>query len=94
MDSQWLNSLFEGGFFELVLLIFLYGLIFKKLVSSIIKGDLISLILLCSFTGLFIISFFGSLFNEPKITWIFYLLIWFVLINPTTENRTLYEKSN
>ncbi len=71
---------FDQGLVGLVLFVALLGVVVARLLGQILKGERYSAVLLSSLTGFLVVGVIGSLFDVPRLTLLFYLLLFTTLI--------------
>ncbi len=78
----WVSLLFEQGWVGLTLfnILLLYTLI--TLGKKMVRGDVFSLLLLSSFAGFLIVGLIDSLFDSPRISLFFFLMIFISILQP------------
>ncbi len=80
VDNQWIASFFEGGIIELLFFCLLLFTLLWQLYKQSFTQEYNNIILFASLSGFIIISFFGSPLDNPKISWLFYLISWLIII--------------
>jgi hypothetical protein len=82
VKNLWVSAFFEGGIIELLLIsLYLFWLLSRCYKRSQ-SGEHFSTILLAALTGVMVVGFFGSFFDDPRVGWLFFMLSWFVVIPP------------
>ncbi len=80
IKNLWVDAYFEGGILGFGLLMALLGFILWTLARRILAGDSAAVILLMVITGVLVVGMFDSLFDEPRITVLFFLMVWLTLL--------------
>ncbi|NOX32924.1 MAG: hypothetical protein GXP56_04200 [Deltaproteobacteria bacterium] len=74
IDNLWISQFFEQGITGLVVFCIFVLFTLIHLILDILKKDMFSLILFCSFCGFFIVGLVNSLFDSPRILFLFYFV--------------------
>ncbi len=88
-ENQWIQTLFEQGWIGLLLLSLLGAYWFFHLIRQAMNRHDNAFILLASFIGFLTIAFIDSPFDMPRITLLFFLLVFVHLINTHHQTATL-----
>jgi len=75
VDNLWVYWLFENGWFGVLSLNLLIGCVYFRLVQRVLRGDLFSVLAVCSITGYLVVGLFGSLFEAPRLAMLFFLVV-------------------
>ncbi len=89
----WVSLLFEQGWFGFVLFNIFLLYVLMTLGKNILRGDVFSLILFSSFTAFLTVGLIDSLFDSPRISIFFYLMV-FVSILHSPKNTLLPKELN
>ena len=71
---------FDQGLVGLALFVGLLGLVIVRLLGQVMEGERFSAVLLASLTGYLVVGIIGSLFDAPRLTLLFYLLVFTSLL--------------
>jgi len=71
---------FDQGVVGLALFVGLLGLVVFRLLGQVMNGERFSAVLLASLTGYLIVGIIGSLFDAPRLTLLFYMLVFTSLL--------------
>ncbi|OGR28080.1 MAG: hypothetical protein A2277_14880 [Desulfobacterales bacterium RIFOXYA12_FULL_46_15] len=86
IKNLWVSLLFETGLLGLSAFSLFVLFVFIILLQSIAKKDLLSLILFSSFCGFFTVGLIDSLFDSPRIAFLFYFFSFLSLLYAGTDN--------
>lgn len=75
IDNLWVSLFFEMGLIGLIVFILFTFLISKNLAAALSKGNAYSLAIIAAILGMLIIGSMGSPLDEPRISWLFYLML-------------------
>jgi hypothetical protein len=75
----------EGGYLALLLFAGLSGLIAVKLLRRILMGDIFAVSLAACCVGVVFVGLFDSIFDDPKIGLLTYVIAWMALLPTTVE---------
>ncbi len=81
IKNIWFDAFFEGGAIGLLILITLVFVLMTAAVRRTKGGDQLVIALAAGFGGLLIVGLFDSLFDDPKIGFLFFLSCWILLSN-------------
>ena len=87
--NLWVDAFFEGGWPGLAALLILQVFWLVRLATRMTRGDPMALVLALTFAGLLAVGLFDSSFDDPRISLLFFLLTWFVMLptrRPLPEN--------
>ncbi len=84
IKNAWVDVFFESGIIGLLLFMTLSLTLLFNLIQRLKKRDQLPLLILPAFVGFLIIGLFDSLFDEPKLGILFFLLSWITLSNSIT----------
>ncbi len=85
IDNTLADAFFEGGWIGIsILLILLFALIYHLFLHTK-QGDHFSILLLSALVGLIALGAFNSIFDSPKIGFLFFLGIWISLTSPVAR---------
>lgn len=84
IGNLWFDAWFEGGLLGLLILGMVFAYPLKRLHLRIRDGDIVAMPLAMALSGVFLLGLFTSLFDDPRITLMFYLLVWLALLPPET----------
>ncbi|MBR9912407.1 MAG: hypothetical protein GYB33_18865 [Gammaproteobacteria bacterium] len=76
IKNIFVDAYFEGGWIGLGVFLLLLIALYIKLLRSINKGFKLALAISASIAAAVMVGMFDSLFDEPRITLLFYLLVW------------------
>ncbi|MDP2902545.1 MAG: hypothetical protein Q8N96_05500 [Methylovulum sp.] len=82
VKNLWISAFFEGGLIELSLITLLLIYLMKHLFKQALQGNHYALAMLAAITGIMIVGIFGSIFDDPRISWLFYLMVWLAILKP------------
>lgn len=85
IKNLWLAIGFEEGLIGLGLFLLLLTVTAVRLSRRLKRGERLALLLMMAFTGFLAAGLFDSLFDEPRMTLLFYLGIGLVLLPPDAE---------
>jgi hypothetical protein len=86
IDNLFLHIYFEGGAIGLAVLILTVLVIAFQLAGRIYRNDPLAVLLASAIAGILFIGLFDSVFDEPRTTFLFTLMIWLALLPyPTTK---------
>ncbi|NOQ63646.1 MAG: hypothetical protein GQ582_03960 [Methyloprofundus sp.] len=80
--SIWVSAFFEGGVIGLILLFILFAYLLLSLFKQLRTGNYFALALFAAISGMTIVGLFSSFFDDPRISWFFYMLVWLSLLKP------------
>ena len=81
--NLWVQILFESGWAGLTVFSILLAAVFTSLYRRFSSTDSVTaLVLMASLSGFLVVGLFSSLFDEPRMTLLFFLLVWLALLNP------------
>lgn len=80
--NLWIQILFEEGWVGLTVFTILLFYLFSTLYQRICTGDSFALLLMASLTGFLTIGLSDSLFDEPRMTLLFFLIAWLAMVKP------------
>ncbi len=81
IKNLWVSAFFEGGLLELFLISAFLAWLLYRLAQSDWRNEPYAPILLASILGFLVVSVFDSVFDSPRISFLFFLLAWFILLN-------------
>lgn len=81
IKNLWVSAFFEGGLLELFLISAFLAWLLYRLAKSDWRKESYAPILLASISGFLVVSVFDSVFDSPRISFLFFLLAWFILLN-------------
>ena len=81
-DNLWVYAFFEGGLVELCLITFLLIYLINQLFKQTLQANYYALAMLAAIVGLIIVGLFGSMFDDPRVSWLFYLIVWLAILKP------------
>jgi len=87
IKNLWVSSFFEGGLIELALITILLIALSIRLYKQLREGNYYALAILASISGMMIVGLFGSIFDEPRISWLFFLITWLTILKPETATK-------
>ena len=79
IKNMWINILFEQGWCGLALMTILIIYTLKKLGKAAWSGSALPLIILSSLSGFLVVGLSDSLFDAPRLTLLFWMLVFFSL---------------
>jgi hypothetical protein len=91
VENLWVYWLFENGWLGVVSLNLLIGCVYVRLVQRVLRGDLFSVLAACSITGYLVVGLFGSLFEAPQLTTLFFLVVF--VAGRYAESRAVPESA-
>jgi len=94
IKNIWVDALFEGGWLGLSVFIALGIALAWVLIKKLNHGDWLVIPLAAAFVGAASVGLFDSLFDEPRIGLLFYLLVWIALTKHTGIFRPSGIESN
>ena len=83
--NLWVQILFEQGWIGVLSFVAVVMMVLTRLVLGTWKGDRYSAALLAALFGFLLIGFTESLFDSPRITTLFYLLLFAGLLHPNGQ---------
>jgi hypothetical protein len=86
VENLWVYWLFENGWLGVLSLNLLIVCVYVRLVQRVLKGDLFSVLAVCSLTGYLVVGLFGSLFEAPHLAMLFFLVV-FIGVGPRPARR-------
>ncbi|MCW8884557.1 MAG: heparinase II/III-family protein [Motiliproteus sp.] len=92
VKNIWVSAYFEGGILGLIAFILVLLFMIVRLKNNAQKGSKVSLLLLCGLGGFLVIGIFDNVFDDPRISFLFYLVMWLCFVKPdqsTTEKIAL-----
>ena len=87
--NLWVDAFFEGGWLGLAALLILQVFWVVRLATRVSHGDPMALVLAIAFAGLLAVGLFDSSFDDPRISLLFFLLTWFVML--PTQRPPVHE---
>lgn len=92
IGNLWFDAWFEGGLLGLLTLAIAFGVPMKRLFTRVQEGDTAALPLLLALVGVLLIGLFASLFDDPRIALLFFLLVWMALLpaEPALNAKALF----
>ena len=78
-----LHLLFEQGWLGLVLVSLLFFYAVREFAQRVLRGDLLATAPLAALAGLLIVGMFDSVLDVPRLTLLFYLLLFLSLVAGT-----------
>ena len=87
IKNLWVSSFFEGGLIELALITILLIALSIRLYKQLREGNYYALAILASISGMMIVGLFGSIFDDPRISWLFFLITWLTILKPETATK-------
>jgi len=87
VKNLWVSAFFEGGFIELILISLLFITLSKHLYQQIQDNNHNALPLLAAISGLMVVGLFGSVFDDPRISWFFFIICWLAVLKPEKANK-------
>ena len=91
IKNIWVSAFFEGGIIELILLSFLLASLLRSSYAGIkTSGNPFYLVILSSISAFIIVGLFGSVFDDPRVSWLFFTITSMVIVkpeNPPVENN-------
>lgn len=88
IKNLWIHLIFENGWIGFLIFNFLLLFFFVTLLKQAIAGDLEALIWLSSLCGVLVVGLVDSLFDFPRITFLFMLLILTGMLRRSPLNNT------
>ena len=92
-QNMWIHLLFEQGWFGFVLMLALVIYLLKRLGVAAWSGSPQPLIMLSSLSGLLVIGVNDSLFDAPRLTLLFWVLVFFSLLYTSASNKSIVGKN-
>lgn len=92
IKNMWLHILFEQGWFGLVLMMALVIYMLKQLGRAAWAGNPHPLMILSSLLGLLVIGVNDSLFDAPRLTLLFWMLVFFSLVYLSANRESTGRK--
>ena len=83
VKNIWFDAYFEGGVVGATILVFLMLVLAVVLTKRTKSGDRLAPVLAAAFSGLMVVGMFDTLFDDPKIGLLFYLLVIVALCRAT-----------
>lgn len=86
--NLWVQVLFEEGWVGMALFValpaYLFGILFKRIRG----GDRLALLLMASLVGILAVGLSDSVFDEPRMTLLFFFMAWLAMVKPSqAESR-------
>ncbi len=81
IKNIWFDAFFEGGVTGLIVLLTLICALLSEAVRRTRAGDQLVIPLAAGFGGVMVVGLFDSLFDDPKIGFLFFLSCWILLSN-------------
>ena len=91
IKNIWVNHFFEMGITGLIVFTFFALFVLLHMIQGIIKKDLFSLILFSSFCGFFVVGLVESLFDSPRILFLFYFISFLSIFYSNVENQNNFK---
>ena len=89
IKQLWVAILFEQGWFGVVSIAALILITLFKLIGQVRKESFpIAISLLASIAGFLTVGLFGSLFDAPRLTFLFYLVVFLSLLSQAPKNES------
>ena len=85
--NLWIGILFEQGWLGVLACAFAIAVALARLAGGAWRGDWFSATLLASLSGFLLIGFTESLFDGPRVTTLFFLLLFVALTRPGAPDR-------
>lgn len=82
VKNLWISAFFEGGLIELSLISFLLIYLTRHLFKQTRQGNHYALAMLAAIIAIMIVGLFGSIFDDPRVSWLFYLMVWLAILKP------------
>jgi heparinase II/III-like protein len=89
IKNIWVSAFFEGGIVELVILSCLLIVLMHRCYTRSRLGNPFYLAMLSSLTAFMVIGLFGSIYDDPRVSWLFFTITSMVIVkpeNPGVEN--------
>ncbi len=93
VKNLWVSAFFEGGIIEALLISILLLSLWIGLFKQSREGNHYALVLLAAISGMTIVGLFGSPFDDPRISWFFFIIIWLAILKPEKEPLPKRTKS-
>ena len=87
VNNQSLAIFFENGLIGALVFCVVLLALFGRSLSMISKKNPYGTVLMASLCGFSVVCLFGSPFDDPRISWLFYLLAAVVMLEPTAKLR-------
>ncbi len=91
IKNIWISQFFELGIVGLIVFTVFVLFVMIHLIQGILKKDMLSLILFSSFCGFFVVGFVGSLFDSPRILFLFYFISFVSIFYSNSVNRDTFK---
>ncbi|RMF07751.1 MAG: hypothetical protein D6763_11545 [Alphaproteobacteria bacterium] len=79
---------FDLGLVGLVLFVALLGVVILRLLAQVLAGERYSAVLLSSLSGFLVVGIVGSLFDAPRLTLLFFLIVFTALLTGELASRS------
>tara|TARA_B100001939_G_scaffold312615_1_gene295910 strand:+ start:11738 stop:14023 length:2286 start_codon:yes stop_codon:yes gene_type:complete len=89
-----LHYYFEQGLFGLGAFLLLVGVALRRQYTATKAGDPLAPILFAAILGTLTVGFFGSIIDNPRIAFLFYLLVYLGLLNSQARPATVSSQSS
>ncbi|MCP5143121.1 MAG: O-antigen ligase family protein [Gammaproteobacteria bacterium] len=96
IDNLFIDAWFEGGLLGVIALSILIVVVFRQLLRRLIAGDSFAMPLAAAFSGILLVGLFGNVFDDPRITLLFFLLVWAALLpaEPALAASTIMPRTD
>ena len=88
IDNLWVHLLFEQGWLGLSVFVLLFTLALHRCYRLLTQQTLFSGILLSAFSGFLVVAWVNSPFDAPRLTLLFFLLLFFALLRKPQAWKT------
>ncbi len=88
IDNLWVHLLFEQGWLGLSAFVLLFTLALHRCYRLLTQQTLFSGILLSAFSGFLVVAWVNSPFDAPRLTLLFFLLLFFALLRKPQAWKT------
>jgi hypothetical protein len=92
--SLWVQILFEQGWIGVLALVVAVATSLARLASGMARGDLFAATLLAALVGFLLIGLTESLFDGPRVTTMFFLLLFTALLHPVRRKNASAATDN
>ena len=88
------HIIFEQGYFGLLTFLFLIFVALYSQLKAMKRNDPLAPILIAAITGTLIVGMFGTIIDNPRVTTLYFLLIFFSLLNAPQRKRKKRQVKN
>lgn len=83
-----IHLIFEQGYYGLMAFLFLFTLALVTQIRAMKNRDPLAPVLIAALTGMLIVGLFGTVIDNPRVTTLYFLLVFFGLLNTAQPGKT------